>query len=296
MAPRVFISYAHDSAEHMEQVREFGTFLRAQIGLEVELDRWFENARRDWSGWAVERLTKADFILVIASPEYRRRADGELPPSIGRGAQFEASILRNAVTEDRIRATERILPVVLPGRSIDDIPSFLNPYSTSRFHVTDFTREGIAELLGVITGRGQHPMPELGEWLESGASRTKLIMELDWTSHNVTKGIAVIDGIAYENSMVLRAKAPGFVEFDLGGKYSRIRSVAGVLDGAADLFQVGYFRIVVDGSPRQERTVAQGKSVTMDVEVTGAMRVRLEVSRPSSSRLAELAWGDPTLS
>ncbi|WP_309437083.1 hypothetical protein, partial [Bacillus paralicheniformis] len=103
-------------------------------------------------------------------------------------------------------------------------------YSTSRFHVTDFTREGIAELLGVITGRGQHPMPELGEWLESGASRTKLIMELDWTSHNVTKGIAVIDGIAYENSMVLRAKAPGFVEFDLGGKYSRIRSVAGVLD------------------------------------------------------------------
>jgi hypothetical protein len=48
VAPRVFISYAHDSPEHKDQVLRFATFLRARAGLDVHFDQWYENERRDW--------------------------------------------------------------------------------------------------------------------------------------------------------------------------------------------------------------------------------------------------------
>ena len=48
----MFVTYAHDSPAHKEQVRRFGTFLRERIGLDVHLDVWYDNARRDWSAWA----------------------------------------------------------------------------------------------------------------------------------------------------------------------------------------------------------------------------------------------------
>ena len=68
-APMVFISYAHDSPEHKDRVRQFATFLEVRIGLRVELDQWDDNVRRDWSLWATKQLTGADFVVVVASPE-----------------------------------------------------------------------------------------------------------------------------------------------------------------------------------------------------------------------------------
>ncbi|MFD1046604.1 SEFIR domain-containing protein [Kibdelosporangium lantanae] len=80
-APRVFVTYSHDSADHKDQVLRFATFLRTRIGLDVRLDQWYDNSRRDWSLWAIEHLRDADFVLVIASPDYKRRADGAAPPT-----------------------------------------------------------------------------------------------------------------------------------------------------------------------------------------------------------------------
>src|SRR3954469_11292932 len=96
-APRVFVTYSHDSPEHKDQVLRFGTFLRTRVGLDVRLDQWYDNNRRDWSLWAIEHLKDADYVLVIASPEYKRRADGMAAPDEGRGAQFEAAMLRDAL-------------------------------------------------------------------------------------------------------------------------------------------------------------------------------------------------------
>jgi hypothetical protein len=110
-SPRVFVSYAWDSPEHIDLVRRFATFLRVQVGIDVHLDRWYEDQRRDWAAWAAEHLQHADFILVIASPAYRRRADGQAPPHEGRGARFEAAIIRNNLFRDLPAETQRVLPV-----------------------------------------------------------------------------------------------------------------------------------------------------------------------------------------
>ncbi|GAA4531057.1 SEFIR domain-containing protein [Amycolatopsis samaneae] len=316
--PRLFITYAHDSEAHKERVRRFAAFLHEKIGLDVHLDQWYDNKRQDWSSWAIEHLAAADFVVVIASPEYKRRADGAAPADEGRGSQFEAAMLRNNLTKDLRRATERILPVVLPGQTAEDIPTFLNPYSTTRFHVSTFTREGVAELIAAITGKGRHQPPERGQWLGGTASGTtvpeyvSLANGLPWLASGagVRSDSALIDGVRYVDSIVLRPSASaietlGFVEVDLGLTYRRLTAIAGVLDDAEESFQVGHFVVSADGTTLAEYRVALGMPEPVEVDVTGALKLRLEMYRPRvgasprrdrrPGRLPELAWGNPAL-
>ena len=161
--PRVFISYAYDSEQHKRQVHEFARFLRAEGGIDVRFDLWEADQRRDWSAWIVEQVRTADFVLVVASPAYRHRADGDADPAEGRGVQFEAALLRDLLTQDRDTWVHKVLPVVLPGRSVEEIPAFLQPHAASRYVVACLTIDGIDELYRVITGQPRHRPPGLGQ-------------------------------------------------------------------------------------------------------------------------------------
>jgi TIR domain len=94
-APRVFISYARESAEHDEAVRDLWVFLRS-CGVDAKLDRTATHQRRDWTEWMANQIREADHILVIASTAYRARAGGQVEVDHGRGVQFEASLIRDA--------------------------------------------------------------------------------------------------------------------------------------------------------------------------------------------------------
>ncbi|MBY8872149.1 TIR domain-containing protein [Micromonospora sp. PLK6-60] len=159
--PKVFISYAHDSPEHREAVRGLWTFLRSR-GIDATLDLSAARERQDWSLWMAREIDTADFVLVVASPAYRRRAEGTAEPDDGRGVQFEAALLRDRLTMDRPRWIRRMLPVVLPGRSVEELPAFLQPYAATSFPVTEFTDVGAEQLLRVLTGQELHPEPPLG--------------------------------------------------------------------------------------------------------------------------------------
>ncbi|WP_166459784.1 SEFIR domain-containing protein [Amycolatopsis pithecellobii] len=305
--PLVFVTYSQDSPEHMAQVARLATHLRARIGLDVRLDQWDDHVRMDWSLWATEHLDRADFILAVASPAYKQRAEGGGPADEGRGARFEAARLRDMLTKNLREATERILPVVLPGRSVEEIPSFLNAYSTTHYRIHRIDDDGVAGLLAAMTGKGAHPMPERGRWLGTGErTRLRLADEVPWQAHDpqVRSAAADLGRVRYEHSIVLRGQARGVVDVDLGGKYARLTSAAGVLDDAREPFQVGTFRVSVDGRPAAEVTVTWGVPATIDVNVTGARRLRLEMSRrgagpsplhPGAGSPAALAWGDPAL-
>jgi nucleoside phosphorylase len=161
LGPRVFISYAHDSAEHKAQVRRFAGFLTAN-GIDARLDLWDDVGRLDWSAWMIEQWREADFVLVVASPEYLRRAEGTGVASVGRGVQFETAILRDEQIRDRASMLGKVLPVVLPGRSVSELPLFLQPYSATRYVVTAFTREGAEDLLRALTRQPAYVRPPLG--------------------------------------------------------------------------------------------------------------------------------------
>lgn len=294
-APIVFISYSHDSDEHKAHVGRFAAFLRRRIGLDVRLDQWDDNVRRDWALWATMLFNAADFVIVIASPDFRRRADGEAAADEGRGAQFEAAMLRNSLTKDHGAATRSILPVVLPGGSVDDIPTFLSPYSATHFKISEFTRDGVAELRHAITGIGEHPTPELGVWRGEEPPVPAMAGTLRWLgrSAGVRVAEALIDGNRCPDSIVVRG-TPAFAEIELGGAFERFTAVVGVLDDARERHQVARFQVSVDGKPVAVGRVSVGMSRAVDVSVAGGMTLRLEVFRSAGS--AELAWGHPTLS
>ncbi|GAB3491038.1 ATP-binding protein [Amycolatopsis cihanbeyliensis] len=160
-APEVFVSYAHDSATHKEQVLEFSGLL-TRHGIEVRLDQWAGHGRRDWYTWAMRCITQSDFVVVVASPRYREAGDGLAAADQHRGVQTEAALLRDLLHANRPVWMPRILPMVLPGRSVEDIPLFLQPHCADHYRISELTAPGVAELVDVLRAGPVPPGPALG--------------------------------------------------------------------------------------------------------------------------------------
>ncbi|MDR3069545.1 MAG: TIR domain-containing protein, partial [Propionibacteriaceae bacterium] len=158
--PRVFISYAHDDAVHEQAVFLFGSFLRSN-GIDARLDTYAAQYPQDWPLWMEKQITEADFTLLIASPQYKRRAGVDAVPSEGRGAQWEAKLIRDEFYKDQEAARQRFLPVVLPGRCADELPTWVATASQSYFSVRELTVSGAEKLLRYLT-RQTVPLPPLG--------------------------------------------------------------------------------------------------------------------------------------
>ncbi|WP_322767000.1 CHAT domain-containing protein, partial [Frankia sp. Cr1] len=159
---RVFISYAHESEAHAEAVRDLWVLLR-RFGVDARLDRPAAEQRQDWPLWMIEQVREADFVLVVVSPAYRRRAEGQAGADEGRGVQFEAALIREALYAQRAITLERVLPVVLPGMSTADIPVFLQPTAATSYPVGAFTLAGVERLLRVLTGQPGETEPPVGQ-------------------------------------------------------------------------------------------------------------------------------------
>src|SRR5258707_654336 len=110
--PRVFISYAHDNPAHEDRVRDFWLFLR-EFGVDARLDLSAAERRQDWPEWMTREIRAAERILVVASPEYKRRADGDAGAEEGRGVQWEARLIRYRFYVDQNAGLQLIVPVVL---------------------------------------------------------------------------------------------------------------------------------------------------------------------------------------
>ncbi|MEU0992281.1 hypothetical protein [Streptomyces sp. NPDC005953] len=150
--PRVFISYAHedDGGAHTERVRALWLLLRG-LGVNAKLDLVAAEAPRDWALWTFHEYQSADYVLVVASPAYRRRAEGSETPGTGRGVIWEAQLIRNEVYARPDSWHRRILRVVLPDGSSDDLPAYLGGHATTHYTVDPLTRQGAEPLLRYIT-------------------------------------------------------------------------------------------------------------------------------------------------
>jgi hypothetical protein len=110
----------------------------------------------------LREIRAASFVLVIASPAYRRRAEGDAAAGEGRGVQWEANLIRNEVLADPQASLNRFLPVVPPGYSADDIPAWLGPASHTHYAVSQYTLTGAEKLLRLLTGQPYETLPPLG--------------------------------------------------------------------------------------------------------------------------------------
>ena len=160
--PNVFISYSQDSVHHKSQVEALAELL-TESGVHAEIDSWQGPDRTNWGILTDTWLINCDFVIVVASPQYKLAAQGQLPSTQNRGAQSEAGMIREMFYRDRNTWIRKILPVVLPEHTVDEIPDFLLPHSVDHYIIPELTPTGIEDLLRTIHRRPRHLRPPLGD-------------------------------------------------------------------------------------------------------------------------------------
>jgi hypothetical protein len=75
-APRVFISYSHDSPVHRDKVLAFADRLRAE-GIAAQLDQYVQFPPEGWNAHCEREIRKSDFVLLVCTETYQRLWDGE---------------------------------------------------------------------------------------------------------------------------------------------------------------------------------------------------------------------------
>jgi hypothetical protein len=99
--PKVFLSYSHDSPEHMDRVLELCDRLRAG-GVDAWLDQYETAPEEGWPRWCARRVAEADFVLVVCTEVYERRFRGAEAPGTGLGVSWEVmSPSRSCTTRER---------------------------------------------------------------------------------------------------------------------------------------------------------------------------------------------------
>jgi TIR domain/Effector-associated domain 1 len=121
----VFVSYSHESDEHVKNVLALATQLRSE-GFEMLFDQWQIPPPSRWPLLIEKWFRRADAVVCVCTPTYRDRFDGMHPAGQGRGATYEGELLRNEGYDlklhgDRFHVvhmenTEVAIPAALGGR------------------------------------------------------------------------------------------------------------------------------------------------------------------------------------
>lgn len=158
---RVFLSYCHESDEHVDRVKRFYELLRAS-GVDAKGDFPAQERPQNWARWMLQELQPADRILVIASPEYRRQTEGRGTSSTGFGIRREFEIIRTLADDDADGGVWRILVVLLPGVDLADVPTELGRHHRTHYRVDPLTPVGAERLLRALTDQPGYEEPPLG--------------------------------------------------------------------------------------------------------------------------------------
>jgi tetratricopeptide (TPR) repeat protein len=91
-AIKVFISYSHDSPEHMDRVLALSDRLRKQ-GVDCRIDQYEQSPEEGWPLWCEKQVERSQFVLVACTETYLRRFKGEEEAGKGLGGTWEGHII-----------------------------------------------------------------------------------------------------------------------------------------------------------------------------------------------------------
>jgi hypothetical protein len=153
-APRVFVSYSHDIADHKEWVLTLATRLVAN-GVDVVLDQWDLRLGGDLPRFRESGLTESRRVLAVCTAAYVTKANEGLG-----GVGYEKMILTAQLMQDV--TTDRILPIVKDNTLVPALPTFLGSRVYVDFRQATQFEAKFTELLGEIHGQPILPRPPLG--------------------------------------------------------------------------------------------------------------------------------------
>ncbi|HTW90405.1 MAG TPA: TIR domain-containing protein [bacterium] len=153
---RVFVSYSHDSPEHLELVWALSEQLRRE-GVDCRIDQYEPAPPEGWPRWCERQIRDADFVIVICTRDYLERFELREKAGVGKGAKWEGAIISQEIY-DAEGKNDKFVPVVFRDADLACIPDILSGaqwYSLTR-------HEGYDRLYRRITNQPETPMSPLG--------------------------------------------------------------------------------------------------------------------------------------
>lgn len=120
-APRIFISYSHESEGHRARVLELAQQLRRD-GFDAWIDRFDPPPIKGWPHWMERQVADAQWVLLVCTETYRRRFDQREEPGQGRGVTWEGRLVRGELYSGADGA-DRFIPVTFSPDDTKHIPS-----------------------------------------------------------------------------------------------------------------------------------------------------------------------------
>lgn len=156
-AKKVFVSYAWESTEHQEHVKQFTNRLRHD-GLDATMDLFDPNPPEGLPQWMVNQIRRAGFVLMVITETYRKRFEGDEEPGKGKGVKWEGGIVTRAIYDSEFM-NRKFLPVVFGRKQADHMPAIL--VGNTYYDVTDPAR--LEALVRLMTDQPAHVPAPLGK-------------------------------------------------------------------------------------------------------------------------------------
>jgi hypothetical protein len=157
---RAFLSYSHDSPEHVGRALAFADALRA-AGIDAIIDQHVTAPADGWTRWMDNHIDEVAFVLLLCDESYRRRVMGREEPGIGLGVRFEGKLIYNRICQDPPSAS-RFIPILFAGVSAACIPTPLLDHARYEIAAFDFSDLGFEALYRHLTAQPNTPPRELG--------------------------------------------------------------------------------------------------------------------------------------
>ncbi|MBV9849169.1 MAG: toll/interleukin-1 receptor domain-containing protein [Armatimonadetes bacterium] len=159
-APRVFISYSHDSPEHAARVLALAdSLVDAQV--DVILDQYDPHPGLAWPLWMQTHLDGADFTLMVCTEAYQRRVMRQEAAGKGLGVQWEGSLIYNRIYKNPSQGSKYI-PVLFREDDAQFIPEPVWGHTRYVIRDFDFSDPQYEALYRHLTDQPSTPKPQLG--------------------------------------------------------------------------------------------------------------------------------------
>ncbi|EEF57022.1 toll/interleukin-1 receptor domain-containing protein [Pedosphaera parvula] len=154
-APKVFISYSHDTPAHKKWVADLASKLMSN-GIQVTLDQWEIGPGDDVPKFMEKGVSEADCVLMICTEAYVRKADD------GKGGVgYEAMIVTGELVKNL--GTSKFVPIIRQENGGGVLPKSVS----TRFYVNlsdeKSVEEQFKELLHKVHKVPKVKKPELGK-------------------------------------------------------------------------------------------------------------------------------------
>jgi len=156
-AKTVFVSYAWESGEHQERVKEFTQQLRRD-GLNATMDLFNPNPPEGLPQWMLDQIRRADFVIIVITETYRKRFEGDEEPGKGKGVKWEGGIVTRSLYNSEFR-TGKFLPVVFGSIHAASMPTIF----VGNVYYDISKPDGLEALVRLMTNQPAHIPAPLGK-------------------------------------------------------------------------------------------------------------------------------------